>query len=121
MTVKTYELEVPVTVRITVADEPVGDTDMHPLDPRRMEGIYELETPTEMLRHLAYNAIRNGLTSASVLDGWGDIWVLPDGADAWPAWQRRFYVEDHYPVRMEIVDVDTGGAVHFDAPPETVT
>jgi hypothetical protein len=119
---KTYRMTVPVDVEVTVTDAPVGDTDdgpMHPLDPRRMEGIYDLSDPAAMLQHLAYNAVSNGLRTASALDGWGDISVLPDEATDWPKWQRTYYVDDHHPVRMRVVDVDTGGADHWDAPPTT--
>lgn len=121
MSEKTYDVEVPVTVRITVTDEPVGDEPkMHPLDPRRHEGIYSTETPAEMLQHLAYNAIRNHKECASGLDGWGDIYVATDveGFDDWPRWRRMAYVRDNHPVRMSVLDVDLGGSVHFDAPPE---
>lgn len=105
----TYEVEVPVTVLITVVNEPVGDDPkMHPLDPRRMEGIYDLEDPAEMLAHLAFNAIRNHKECASGLDGWGDIYVATgvEGFDDWPAWKRLNYVRDNHPVRMEITDVE---------------
>lgn len=117
---KTYELTVPVTVRVTVADEPVGeDPKTHPLDPRRMEGIYDLEDPAEMLRHLAYNAVANGKLCGSGLDGWGDISVLPDDADDWPQWKRAWFVHDNHPVRMKITDVDIDAAAHLDEPPTT--
>ena len=118
----TYELTIPVTVRVTVTDEPVGDDPkMHPLDPRRMEGIYDITNPRGMLEHLAYNAIANRLESASALDGWGDIYVATgvEGFDDWPRWKRRAYVDDHHPVRMTIVDVDSGGADHHGTPPTT--
>lgn len=119
---RSFEFEVPVVVRVTVADEPVGDSPndrMHPLDPRRMEGIYDLGTPAEILGHLAYNAIRNHCETASALDGWGDISVLPEEAADWPRWKRQFYVRDHHPVRMEITDVVSDEVTFFDLPPTT--
>jgi hypothetical protein len=104
----TYELTVPVTVKVTVKDGPVGDMTMHPLDPRRMEGIYDLDSPEAMLNHLAYNAVMNGKECASGLDGWGDVYVATgvEGFDDWPRWQQRAYVNDHHPVRMQVVDVE---------------
>jgi hypothetical protein len=40
----------------------------------RMEGIYpDIVTEEQLLKHLAYNAIFNGVTDASQLDGWGDL------------------------------------------------
>lgn len=117
---KSYELTVPVTVRITVADELVGtDPKMHPLDPRRMEGIYDIEDPDGMLRHLAYNAVANGKVCASGLDGWGDIYVLPDEAADWPTWKRLGYVHDNHPVKMMIVDVDLTDVDYVTNPPTT--
>lgn len=121
---KTYKLMVPVEVTITVADEPVGDPGdgaMHPLDPRRMEGIYDCEDPDAMLRHLAYNAVANGKRCASGLDGWGDIYVATgvEGFDDWPRWKRMAYVEDNHPVRMAITDVDTSDVDYLDGPPPT--
>ena len=118
---KTYELTIPVTVKITVADEAVGDGEqLHPLDPRRMDGIYDVPTPRAMLEHLAYNAVANGKRCASGLDGWGDIYVATgvEGFDDWPQWKRMAYVEDHHPVRMEITDVDSD-ADHHGHPPTT--
>ena len=44
----------------------------------RLAGIYsQVTTEDEMWRHLAYNALFNGVYDASSLDGWGD---LPKGA-----------------------------------------
>jgi hypothetical protein len=117
---KTYRLTMPVMVEITVTDEPVGDDPkMHPLDPRRMEGIYDLDDPAEMLSHLAYNAVANGKVCASGLDGWGDVRVLPDESDDWPQWKRVGYVHDHHPVRMRIADVDIFDVDYLDNPPTT--
>lgn len=40
----------------------------------RMDGIYEkVRTEDELLAHLAYNAVFNGVEDASRLDGWGDL------------------------------------------------
>lgn len=40
----------------------------------RMEGIYsQITTEEEMWKHLAYNALVNGVQDASYLDGWGDL------------------------------------------------
>lgn len=55
----------------------------------RMEGIYPtLTTTDDVLAHLAYNALTNGVTNASLLDGWGDLregdlrmWVSVDSLD----------------------------------------
>lgn len=117
---RTYEVEVPVTVTITVVDEPVGDDPkMHPLDPRRMEGIYDLEDPREMLVHLAYNAIRNHKECASGLDGWGDIRVLTDEQDDWPQWRRIHYVRTNHPVQMEVTDVEIHDAEFWANKPPT--
>ncbi len=118
----TYEVEVPVTVTITVVNEPVGaEPKMHPLDPRRMEGIYELEDPREMLTHLAYNAIRNHKECASGLDGWGDISVAigVEGFDEWPKWKRMAYVRDNHPVQMQVTDVELGDADLWGTKPPT--
>lgn len=120
---KTYKLTVPVEVTITVADEHVSDDNerMHPLDPRRMEGIYDLEDPAAMLAHLAYNAVANHKECASGLDGWGDIYVSFDveGFDDWPTWKRLAYVRDNHPVRMAITDVDIEDVQHYGDPPPT--
>lgn len=114
MSETTYDVTVPVTVRITVSDEKVGDGEqMHPLDPRRMEGIYDLDSPEDMLDHLAYNAVSNGKRCASGLDGWGDIYVATnvEGFDDWPQWKRMAYVEDNHPVRMQIIDVESNDVI----------
>lgn len=117
---RTYKLVVPVTVAITVTDEPVGEVpQLHPLDPRRMEGIYPCNNPGEMLAHLAYNAVMNHKECASGLDGWGDIRVLPDDADNWAEWRRIYHVRKNHPVRMEVVDVDIYDVDFLDTPPTT--
>lgn len=123
MSKKAYEVTVPVTVTILVEDGPVGDAgdEMHPLDPRRMEGIYDLEDPAAMLVHLAFNAIRNGKECASGLDGWGDIYVATgvEGFDDWPVWKRLNYVRDNHPVQMQVTDVETYDAEFWGNKPPT--
>lgn len=69
---KKYRIRTEVDVIIEV-DEDYSDDWGGLLDPRRQEGIYNLETRDEMLRHLAYNALVNGQRDASRLDGWADI------------------------------------------------
>ena len=40
----------------------------------RMDGIYtQITTEAGMWKHLAWNALVNGVTDASSLDGWGDL------------------------------------------------
>jgi hypothetical protein len=40
----------------------------------RMTGIYpDVVTEEQLLKHLAYNAIFNGVTDANRLDGWADL------------------------------------------------
>lgn len=48
------------------------------------DSFYDMEEAADVYEHLAYNAIANGVTDISVLDGWGDI---ERGA-------IRFHVED---------------------------
>lgn len=67
-----YAIRTEVWVTIEV-DEDYTDEWGGLLDPRRQEGIYNLETRDEMLQHLAYNAVVNGQSDASRLDGWADI------------------------------------------------
>jgi hypothetical protein len=40
----------------------------------RLDGIYsDIKDEDDVWRHLAYNAIVNGVVDASRLDGWGDL------------------------------------------------
>jgi len=39
----------------------------------RMQGIYDITDEAGMWDHLAYNAIVNGVTDASRLDGWAEL------------------------------------------------
>ena len=54
--------------------------------------MYRMETPEEVLQHLAFNCVANGYTDAASLDGWAD---MPEGVttmaidrqsiDYWPS------------------------------------
>jgi hypothetical protein len=47
------------------------DTGQHQ---HRMDGIYpNIVTEEDVFKHLAYNAVFNGVTDASSLDGWADL------------------------------------------------
>lgn len=74
-TTKSYELSAEVTfdlaegVELTHWINPNDGTRQH-----RMDGLYEdVVTEDEILEHLAYNAIFNGVDDASRLDGWADL------------------------------------------------
>lgn len=77
MTVKLVNYNVWAEVTFEIAD---GVDLTHWVNPdtgeriHHMTGIYpDIVTEDEVLEHLAYNAIFNGVEDASRLDGWGDL------------------------------------------------
>lgn len=68
-----FDITTEVTVRITVNDR-VGVIDRY-LEGGEFHGQhpYSVDSQKEILRHLAYNAISNGVTRANALDGWADL------------------------------------------------
>jgi hypothetical protein len=70
--IRTFDVDVICTVTVTVDTSHVSEYG-DPLDVRRQEGIYNLQTEAEMVAHLAYNAAANGRDDATRLDGWGDL------------------------------------------------
>jgi hypothetical protein len=83
--VTAYDVEMRVTVRVEVGDDGaiLRAVDNHDAtgspqaDERSGNGwrnvYYPLRTPDDVLEHLAYNAIVNGVEDASRLDGWADL------------------------------------------------
>ena len=66
-----YLVEVLVTVAIEV-DETYREEDYGSVfNADRMENVYpDIQTRADVLRHWAYNAVANGVTDVSRLDGW---------------------------------------------------
>ena len=76
--IRTFEVEVRSTVTVTVDTDARGAAEYgDALNPRRQDGIYNLETAHELIAHLAYNAVANQRDNAKQLDGWAD---LPENA-----------------------------------------
>ena len=73
MTVRKFDVEVRATVTIAVDTDITTEEYGDALNPRRQDGIYNLETPEELLAHLAYNAVANQREDAVGLDGWADL------------------------------------------------
>lgn len=74
-TQRTYDMTAEVTFDIAA-----GVDLTHYRDPgtlvrlHRMTGIYpDIVTEEQLLKHLAYNAVFNGVEDASRLDGWADL------------------------------------------------
>lgn len=76
-----YEIDVTVTVRITVNDPNVIDrcvnNELVELGDGTIVGwgdhLYNLPTRDDVLRHLAFNALMNGYEDLTRLDGWADL------------------------------------------------
>ena len=73
--VKIAQLE--ASVEITVNDPDVIERVTGPEGDEWRSYAYNLYTEEEVLAHLAYNALVNGITRVNQLDGWAD---LPDDA-----------------------------------------
>ena len=65
-----------VEVAIAIKDRSVIDRCVNNEDGWR-DHFYDLETEQDVLNHLAYNCVSNGIERANRLDGWAD---LPDSA-----------------------------------------
>ena len=68
----THTIEGRVTVKITINDAEVINRVVENKDGWR-EKFYPLYDEADVLGHLAWNAVMNGVTSASDLDGWADL------------------------------------------------
>lgn len=67
-----FDVEMQVTVRVTITDPLVISRPVENTDGWR-DDLYPLFTQDDVLEHLAYNAVMNGSTNASRLDGWADL------------------------------------------------
>lgn len=81
----TYQREAHVDVDIEINDPNVIDRVVNNEAAQNGRGewikwrdmFYDLRTEEDVLNHLTFNAVRNGVEDVSVLDGWAD---LPRGA-----------------------------------------
>jgi hypothetical protein len=69
------EVDAFVKVRITIRTPSVVKRCVDDEDGWRTLMYYPLDTPTKVYEHLAFNAIRNGISDAQALDGWADLEV----------------------------------------------
>lgn len=60
-------------VTINVQDGNAIDRCINDEDGWRTRMYYDLGTPMEVLGHLAYNCVANGVERANRLDGWADL------------------------------------------------
>lgn len=68
----THTIECRVLVKITINDPDVVTRAVKNKD-GWWETICPLYNEAEVLEHLAYNTVMNGVTSANDLDGWADL------------------------------------------------
>lgn len=68
----TFDVEMRVTVRVTIKDPLVIRRPVENID-RWREDLYNLTTRDQVLEHLAYNAVVNGQENGRILDGWADL------------------------------------------------
>jgi len=79
----TYDVDVRISLRVTVNDDDVidrvvqnkdGDGVPQPIGSGGWQDkLYSLSTPEQVITMLAYNATVNGVEDISRLDGWGDL------------------------------------------------
>lgn len=65
-------VQMTVTVQVTINDDSVVTRCIENEDGWR-DTFYRLETEDDVLEHLAYNCINNGVEDVSRLDGWADL------------------------------------------------
>lgn len=68
-----YTEDFTVRVEIDVQDRDVIERVTGPNGDEWRAGMYDLHTERQVLEHLAYNCVANGVGSASRLDGWADL------------------------------------------------
>lgn len=100
-----HRIEVTLAVEIDIAEG--ADTIERVVENRDEDGVpqpvgkgkrgwqdvmYRLETAEEVLQHLAFNCVANGITDVARLDGWADLtdgqttmWVDRASVDYWPS------------------------------------
>lgn len=69
---RAFDAKVTVWVRIEVNDENVIDRCVNNEDGWR-DSLYNLQTPEEVIGHLAYNSVVNDVQDVRRLDGWADV------------------------------------------------
>ena len=73
MSEQVYALSPEVTVTITVHDPDVLNRVLGPEGEEWRSQFYPLHTLDDVLNHLAFNAISNGVSDISRLEGWADL------------------------------------------------
>lgn len=86
-----YDVTVTATVTVKIADE-VTDAFTRTEDPNFRNGLYGAMTAENVLYHLAYNCVSNGVDDACRLDGWADL-------------DRRFGSPNARTIKMDVTDV----------------
>lgn len=79
-----YGVSVECRVVIKVAEDAPEDVFTRMMVPENYEPLYGRMDQTEVAKHFADNAVRNGVDDASYLDGWQDL----------PRFAVRLSVED---------------------------
>jgi hypothetical protein len=70
---RVYTATVECQVRIEVRDADVIERVTGPGGDEWRKVAYPLRSEDDVLAHLAYNAVANGVQDVSVLDGWADV------------------------------------------------
>jgi hypothetical protein len=72
MSAQVFDVEMQVTVRVTIKDPLVIRRPVENIDNWQGD-LYPLFTQDDVLEHLAYNAVVNGRENARLMDGWADL------------------------------------------------
>lgn len=72
MVEQVFDVEMNVTVRVTIRDEDVIRRPVENVDGWR-DDLYNLGTQDKVLEHLAFNAVMNNRQNAKMMDGWADL------------------------------------------------
>lgn len=73
---KKYTIEIEIPTKLTLTDEAPDDVITRCFTKEWQDHMFTLATEDEVMDHLAYNLIENGVEDISRLDGWADI---PEG------------------------------------------
>jgi hypothetical protein len=68
-----YDVFVSTTVRVTINNDDVIERITGPRGDEWRAAFYPLHTRDDVINHLAFNAITNGVTRARTLEGWADL------------------------------------------------
>jgi hypothetical protein len=68
-----HEVSVMADVKITITVPDAIERVTGPSGDEWRASFYDLHTEDDVLDHLAYNAVSNGIEDASRLDGWADL------------------------------------------------